>query len=197
MHVPVNGCVLSPSVEVFRGGSDDGYRFKSEKTLLQAVVSMAMPNKNWHVKDSPVDAPSDPREYEQLVRSKLEATIHAGAYAGADTFVIPDVGCGVFQNDPKTVGKLLGEVLVTKGPYFEEIILTGKEEFMKHVFLAAGQPYPKLSKNKTTAPDTRREGGAGVAETTPIGRAMEDSSPPYPSLQEQVGRGAHGHLGRP
>ena len=46
---------------------------------------------------------------------------------------------GVFQNDPRIVGRLLGEVLRTQGSYFEEIILTGKEEFMQSCFQAAGQ----------------------------------------------------------
>jgi uncharacterized protein (TIGR02452 family) len=185
MHLPEKGVLLSPSVEVFRGGSDAGYRFKPEKVTLQAVVSMAMPNRNRHVRDSPLDAPRDLRDYENLVRSKLEATIHAGAYAGADTFVIPDVGCGVFQNDPRIVGRLLGEVLRTQGSYFEEIILTGKEEFMQSCFQAAGQEERWKQHKKSKASPNPRGGGA-VPQPAPVGRSGEE---PFPSERES--RDAH------
>jgi hypothetical protein len=160
IHIPEDGCLLSPSVDVFRTGSNDGYRFKVEAVKLQAVVSLAMPNKNWSVKDSPVDAPRDVRAYEELVLKKLSTAVHTAAVSGANVFVIPDVGCGVFQNDPRTVGKLLGDVVKQYGPYFDEIHLTGKEEFQKAVFYTAGQEWPK--KGKRASKGTYGDEGYGV-----------------------------------
>merc|ERR1719331_2757845 len=89
IHVPETGVILSPDVEVFRAGSNDGYRFKQAATNFTSVISMAMPNKNYSVKDSPVDAPRDPRAYEDLVLRKMTVALHTAAHSGADTFVIP------------------------------------------------------------------------------------------------------------
>eukprot|EP00401_Gymnodinium_catenatum_P079270 CAMPEP_0117605946 /NCGR_PEP_ID=MMETSP0784-20121206/79456_1 /TAXON_ID=39447 /ORGANISM="" /LENGTH=325 /DNA_ID=CAMNT_0005409007 /DNA_START=122 /DNA_END=1097 /DNA_ORIENTATION=+ len=54
-----HGAVLSPAVEVFRGGSNEGYPFFAEPVRLAGVASVAMFNKNPRMSDSPLDAPAD------------------------------------------------------------------------------------------------------------------------------------------
>jgi len=61
--------------------------------------------------------------------------VHAAALSGADAIIIPDVGCGVFKNDPKVCGKIVGEVLSGYSTRFRRAVFTGNQEF----YLAASQ----------------------------------------------------------
>merc|ERR1712137_1324402 len=87
------------------------------------------------VKDSPVDAPEDPVLYTDGIRRKFLAALVAATYCEAEVLVISDVGCGVFGNDPITVGPCLGEVLRQKpfANHFEQIIFTGNLGFAEAV----------------------------------------------------------------
>jgi hypothetical protein len=112
LHIPDDGVVLSPSVEVFRGGTMDGYPFEEAPVALEAVISVAMPNLNDRMSDSPVDGHPEPEEYIAQVKRKWRAVFTAAAhYTGADTLVVPDAGCGVFANPPDKLGTAFGEVL--------------------------------------------------------------------------------------
>jgi uncharacterized protein (TIGR02452 family) len=128
-HIPEDGCILSPHVEIFRGNTDQGYFAHNRTVPITAVVSVAMFNKNSRVRDAPVDAPADEVEYEKGVREKFTAMIHAAALAGADAVIIPDVGCGVFQNDPHLCGRICGEVLFNYSSRFKRAVFTGKSAF--------------------------------------------------------------------
>eukprot|EP00929_Paragymnodinium_shiwhaense_P052631 TRINITY_DN26370_c0_g1_i1.p1 TRINITY_DN26370_c0_g1~~TRINITY_DN26370_c0_g1_i1.p1 ORF type:complete len:440 (+),score=99.84 TRINITY_DN26370_c0_g1_i1:70-1389(+) len=132
-YIPDEGCVVSPYVEVFREGSDAGYGFLQEKGTLQAVVSIAMPNCNPSVKDSPLDAPSDRNEYMQLLCKKFECAIGAAQLVGATTLVMPAVGCGVFRNDPADVGLALKRAMDNGlvGDGIQEIVLAGVPPAMR------------------------------------------------------------------
>lgn len=46
-------------VEVFREGTNEGYGFLDQACTLEAVISVAMPNCNEKMADSPVDAHPD------------------------------------------------------------------------------------------------------------------------------------------
>lgn len=124
-HVPDDGVVLSPFVEVFRGGTNDGYPFEDAAVKLEAVVSVAMPNCNDTMSDSPVDAHPDPEEYKAQLKRKWRAVFTAASqYTEGDTLVVPDAGCGVFDNPPDQVGAAFGEVLCEEFPTsFKEIII--------------------------------------------------------------------------
>lgn len=128
-YIPVDGAILSPSVEVFRRGSDQGYILMTETVPIAGVVSVAMYNKNSQVRDAPVDAPSDNAAYELGVKHKMQAMAHAAAFAGADAIIVPDLGCGVFGNDPLVVGRLCGEAIKPYMGYFKKVLFTGKPEF--------------------------------------------------------------------
>jgi len=141
-HIPTDGCILSPQVEIFRGNTDQGYFAHNRTTLIAAVVSVAMFNKNSRVRDAPVDAPQNESEYEEGVRSKFTATVHAAAVSGADAIIIPDVGCGVFQNDPNVCGRICGEVLFNYSARFKRAVFTGSSQF----FAAAQDAIVKASK---------------------------------------------------
>eukprot|EP00435_Cladocopium_sp_Y103_P023978 s2049_g5.t2 len=126
-YIPENGAIVSPHVEVFRTGSNQGYAFLQTPQELAAVVSVAMPNKNPTVKDSPLDAPSDAEEYKALLVSKFKVALGAAVLAGASKCVVPGVGCGVFKNDPGDVGSALAEAVrwTPLGGKLEEVILAG------------------------------------------------------------------------
>lgn len=130
-HIPTDGCILSPHVEIFRGNTDQGYFVKNRTVPITAVISVAMYNKNPNVRDSPCDAPRQSDEYERGVRSKFTAMIHAAALSGADAIIIPDVGCGVFQNDPSVCGRICGEALFNYCSRFRRTVFTGNKSFFE------------------------------------------------------------------
>ncbi|CAE7025906.1 unnamed protein product [Symbiodinium natans] len=129
-YIPERGAILSPSVEVFRAGSDTGYAFLKSAVELAAVVSVAMPNMNPSVKDSPLDAPSDLNAYRALLADKLKAALYGASLAGATTIVVPGVGCGVFKNDPSDVGAALAEAIRSAGAGLREVVLAGVPQSM-------------------------------------------------------------------
>eukprot|EP00439_Symbiodinium_sp_Y106_P024088 s7859_g2.t3 len=124
-YIPERGAILSPSVEVFRNGSDKGYAFMQSAVELAAVVSVAMPNMNPAVKDSPLDTPTDLHAYRALLADKLKASL-----AGATAVVVPGVGCGVFKNEPGDVGAALAEAMRCVGSGLREVVLAGAPESM-------------------------------------------------------------------
>merc|ERR1712113_1264563 len=63
--------------------------------------------------------------------------IHAAALSGADCIIIPDVGCGVFKNDPKVCGKILGEVLFNYSTRFKRAVISGLGVKLKSFYDAA------------------------------------------------------------
>lgn len=113
MHIPMDCCVFSPLVEVFRGGTNEGYPFREVAVVLEAVVSVAMPNCNDRMADSPVDAHPEAEHYAAQLESKWRAVLAAASLCSppADCLVVPDAGCGVFRNPPEQVGAALGKVL--------------------------------------------------------------------------------------
>jgi len=140
VHIPDDGAVLSPFVEVFRGGTDDGYAFAEAAVMLEAIVSVAMPNLNDTMSDCPVDAPSDDQEYMLQVQRKWRAVFTAAArFTQADTLVVPDAGCGVYRNPPDQVGAVFGQVLRDEfSDCFKEVIIAfpggaNGEIFAEHV----------------------------------------------------------------
>lgn len=144
-HIPVDGVVLSPHVEVFRGGSFEGYPFWSQPVELAAIISVAMPNSNQAMADAPLDAPRDRQEYLDVIAEKFTAVLVAAARTGADVIVMPDVGCGVYGNNPTDVGRVLGEVVRKHFPdTFTEIHLVGKPAFADAAEAAAFGLSPPL-----------------------------------------------------
>eukprot|EP00439_Symbiodinium_sp_Y106_P086582 s662_g34.t1 len=138
-HVPVDGCIVSPAVEVFREGSNSGYGFFETPVKLQGFCSVAMFNMNPRVSDSPLDAPREFKAYCHQVKQKFRAVVNSSAQIGAEVLVCPDVGCGVFGNDPQVLGTLFGEVLREPLPEgaLKEVLLTGQVAFAEAVKKAA------------------------------------------------------------
>ncbi|CAE7497531.1 unnamed protein product, partial [Symbiodinium pilosum] len=138
-HVPVDGCIVSPAVEVFREGSNSGYGFFEAPVRLQGFCSVAMFNMNPRVSDSPLDAPREFKAYCHQVKQKFRAVVFAAAQLRAEVLVCPDVGCGVFGNDPQVLGTLFGEVLREPLPEgtIKEVLLTGQVSFAEAVKKAA------------------------------------------------------------
>eukprot|EP00927_Polykrikos_kofoidii_P027772 TRINITY_DN24329_c0_g1_i1.p1 TRINITY_DN24329_c0_g1~~TRINITY_DN24329_c0_g1_i1.p1 ORF type:complete len:447 (-),score=65.94 TRINITY_DN24329_c0_g1_i1:275-1615(-) len=145
-HIPQDGCVLSPNVEVFRGGTNDGYPFEEQPVALDGVVSVAMPNCNERMSDSPTDAHPETKGYMEQLTQKWRATLIAAArYTRAECLVVPDAGCGVFMNPPEKVGEALGTLLRTEFEgRFEKVVIAfpggrNGETFADAAFAAAGR----------------------------------------------------------
>jgi len=132
VHIPDNGVVLSPDVEIFRAGTYDGYEFLEQVIELTGVVSIAMWNMNHKVHDAPVDAPDDPDEYEKSVESKWQAAFKAALSVDPrpSAIIVPDVGCGVYGNNPYTVGKIVGKCARAIRGQVDEVIFCGDTNFM-------------------------------------------------------------------
>lgn len=128
-YIPIDGCIVSPHVEFLREGTQQGYRLLNDAVKLAAIVSIGMFNCNPSVRDSPMDAPKDQNAYEQGIRKKFDALVHGLALSGADVIVFPDVGCGVFKNDPALCGRLAAESLLKYQGYFSRIVFTGTPAF--------------------------------------------------------------------
>jgi len=112
LHIPDDGALLCPHVEVFRRGTDCGYAFEEVPAMLDAVVAVAMPNANPEVRDSPVDRNPDPAGYEEQLSQKWRAALAPAAHCTeADCLVVPVAGCGVFSNSATAVGRVFGHVL--------------------------------------------------------------------------------------
>ena len=148
-HIPVDACVLSPAVQIFRDTSAKGYRFQQHPVTLTGVCSMAMFNMNSRVADSPLDAPTEFVEYCKQVKDKFKAAMACMLKLKATVLVCPDVGCGVFENDPEVVGSLLGEVVLDY-PGDLEIIATGKPAFFEALRKTV-EANPKLPLRETGA----------------------------------------------
>lgn len=156
-HLPADGVLLSPSVEVFRSGTNEGYPFLATPFQLQAVISVAMPNCNPTMSDSPVDAPSDPVEYAEALKSRWHATLVAAIEASANCVVLPDAGCGVFKNDPKAVGFALGEMLRLLGRAFDQVVIASPAPAGRVFAEAAAQaldPNPLAQLPEPTSPSS-------------------------------------------
>lgn len=159
LHVPVDGCVLSADVKLFRNSSMRGYEFMSRPVHLAGIVSVAAFNKNPKVSDSPLDAPKSKDEYIKQVTEKWRATIGGALLLRADSIVIPDVGCGVFENDPKIVGACLNRILKEFPGYFQEVIVIGKHDFCTRALAGLdSEPMDFIRKNSSSAPAVHMEG---------------------------------------
>jgi len=169
MHIPEDACVVSPVVDVFREGSDQGYAFRETPVQLCAVLSVAMYNRNSRVKDSPMDAPQPLEAYRSGVLKKFQAVLLAAIETGADALVVPDVGCGAFHNDPIEVGSLFGAAL-REAPLegrLTDIVLCGSPEFNA----AADNAFRGL------APPSKKDfaGGSGRPAGPPRGQAASSA----------------------
>lgn len=136
-YVPDDGVIFSPYVEVFRQGSDAGYPFEKSVIMLDAVISVAMPNCNERMSDAPIDAETTPAGYRTQLEQKWRAVLSAAAYySEADTLVLPDAGCGVYRNQASTVGAALGLILRQEfdGRFARVILACPAGEFVQAAF---------------------------------------------------------------
>merc|ERR1711988_1968421 len=78
---------------------------------------------------------------------------------------MPDVGCGVYQNDAKEIGRLFGEVLTGEfWGHFSQVVVVGKRDFQDAVeksVQAASREVPQSLPSLHSTPQ------AGVASPVP------------------------------
>lgn len=174
-HIPVDACILSPGVQVFRDTSAKGYRFQEQPVTLTGVCSMAMFNMNSRVADSPLDAPLEFVEYCGQVKDKFKAALGCMQKLKATVLVCPDVGCGVFENDPEVMGCLLGEAVLDY-PGDMEIIATGKPAFFEALRRTVDAD-PKLPPRETAPPPATFEKARAPPPPKYAPRAKPKSAP--------------------
>ena len=126
-YIPKNGVILSKGVEFFRGPTGEGYPFLDEPWVTD-VISVAMPNLNPRVRDSPVDHFESTTEYENAILAKWRAVMLAADQAKVEALCICDAGCGVFHNDAWTVGRLLGMTLRSRPSGLQHVYVCAFEE---------------------------------------------------------------------
>lgn len=98
----------SPNITVFRGNADSGYEFL-EKPFKTSVVSVAALNR------PPLDENGMlTNEMAEATKRKIRTILRIGLKHGHDCIVLGALGCGAFQNPPKHVAQLFGEVFEEK-----------------------------------------------------------------------------------
>lgn len=160
-YIPDDGVIVSPLVEVFRGGTNEGYPFETQAVTLDAIISVAMPNCNHRVSDSPMDANPDPAGYRKQLEAKWRAVLTAAQhYVRAECLVVPDAGCGVFRNSPEDVGATLGGLLRTEfaGAFAEVVVAFPGGETGK----AFAEALSNATRGVTAAPEVPTTGKAPV-----------------------------------
>ena len=131
VHIPEYGAVLSPNVEVFRAGPEDGFPFLEGPLVLSAVISVAMPNCNQDLPDEPCDAPESTEEYQRQLYAKVAAALELAVAIRSRTLVVPAMGCGRYLNDPSAVGKAFAEVFQARFfTAFAEVHFFGDDDFL-------------------------------------------------------------------
>jgi len=184
-HIPELGCIVSPHVDLFREQFTDGYRYFPRPLQIRGIVSIAAFNRNPKMADSPMDAPEDENEYQEMLTAKWLVAIVGALQLGAEVLIIPDVGCGVFQNDPVLTGQCLNDALIHAEGFFKEVIILGKSEFSRAAIgqeafrdkVAHGiQNAPFMFRNKKKKEKTD-EGVEGDDES-PVVEERRNSLPP-------------------
>ena len=114
-YIPKQGAVISPNVQIFRGAPENGFPFLKCPIDLAAVITIALPNRNALLADQPLDLDllQDAKEYHKLVEANIAAGLEAAA-SRSRIVIIPELGCGLQQNDPKVVGSILASLLQTR-----------------------------------------------------------------------------------
>ena len=129
-YIPGDGVIISPFVEFFRAGPENGFAFLKTVVDLNAVLTIAMPNCNPTL-SQPVDAPKDFSKYKQLVADSITAGLQAAVAIKSPVLIIPEVGCGLQQNDPRVIGDIISDLLSTQFPNaFAQVNFFGDEPFL-------------------------------------------------------------------
>lgn len=138
-YIPADGAVLSPSIEIFRTSTLDGYETLPQPLELACVASVSMPNLNSKVRDAPVSKYSTAEEYRTAICQRWRAALRVACIAGASDLICPDVGCGVYANDSKIVARALAVVLrMDYWRFVEQVWLVGNSTFCEAVMEALG-----------------------------------------------------------
>ena len=130
VYIPELGAVLSPRVEIFRTGPEDGFAFLERPLQVAFVITTAMPTCNPEA-DYPIDAPEDIEEYHRIVEAKIAAALEVAMQLKSQVLVVPELGCGWQGNDPRIIGERLASVISSRFPTaFSEVHFVGDEVFL-------------------------------------------------------------------
>merc|ERR1719150_3275733 len=103
-----------------------------------------MPNANPKMSGNPVDRHSDDQAYSGQLAQKWRAVLTAAAhYTQATCLVVPDAGCGAFQNSVDAVGAAFGKVLCEEfWGRFDEVIVASPSGTGQQFAMAARMVFP-------------------------------------------------------
>ena len=134
VHIPHNGVVVSPMVELFRHGVRTGYAFREDIVVLTAVISIAMFHDEPDFRASPTAKSTTEacHKNDSNMLARFRSIFLAACCSGAEVLVFPDLGCGTHQGDPVAIGHILGSVAREFDGVFREIVFCGTTEFVDH-----------------------------------------------------------------
>jgi len=133
LHIPEDGAVVSPSVEIFRHSIFRGYEFMERPVAIAGVVSVAAYNANSAMKDAPMDIPRGFGNQVFGMKKKFQAALIGAMRLKAEALIIPDIGTGVYKCDPNMIARALADVLMDFKGCFKYIALLGTDQFCKSV----------------------------------------------------------------
>eukprot|EP00747_Dinoflagellata_sp_TGD_P087592 gnl/TRDRNA2_/TRDRNA2_163688_c1_seq1.p1 gnl/TRDRNA2_/TRDRNA2_163688_c1~~gnl/TRDRNA2_/TRDRNA2_163688_c1_seq1.p1 ORF type:complete len:326 (-),score=64.20 gnl/TRDRNA2_/TRDRNA2_163688_c1_seq1:27-1004(-) len=136
LHIPEDGVVLSPRVEVFRQGHDSGYAPLKEPVELGAVLSISMPSANRTSTDSPGGVASQlpsQQNLEELLEQKFAMLLNGANLVRAEVLVMADLARGLCHKEAALVGHSFGRALQEHRGEILEVVLTGGADFQKAV----------------------------------------------------------------
>eukprot|EP00928_Gymnodinium_smaydae_P037623 TRINITY_DN26084_c0_g1_i1.p1 TRINITY_DN26084_c0_g1~~TRINITY_DN26084_c0_g1_i1.p1 ORF type:complete len:733 (+),score=134.66 TRINITY_DN26084_c0_g1_i1:39-2237(+) len=153
-YMPSPNVLLTTNVKIFREGTMSMYKMLPSPVPVN-VISLAMPNFNPRVQDTPQskfesrpccsENEGEESPYCEHLRLSWEAVLTAAVQAKNKVLVVTDVGCGVFYNDPTSVGFALGKALnkfvgETRGALRKVIfagVKRGEKQAAERAFVAA------------------------------------------------------------
>ena len=137
-YIPEGGVILSPKVQIFRAGPEEGFRFLEEPFDVAAVVTVAMPK-------------SQQKEYQRTMEERIAASLEVAA-GSSSILVITELGHGMAQHNPKKVGDIIASMLLSRFQVaFSEVHFIGSETFLSACRLCAPSPPAVLQEEVTRA----------------------------------------------
>jgi uncharacterized protein (TIGR02452 family) len=101
--------IVSPQVPVFRDDDD----VLIDRPWKVTIITSPAPNAGAVARNDPVYVPS----IETTLRRRAEQILSAAVVYDQTALVLGAWGCGVFQNDPKLVAQIFGEMLLGDGAF--------------------------------------------------------------------------------
>ena len=175
-YIPEGGVILSPKIQFFRAGPEEGFRFLEEPFDVAAVVTVAMPN-------------SQQKEYRRTMEERIAASFEVAA-GNSSILVITELGHGMAQHNPKKVGDIIASMLLSRFQVaFSEVHFIGGETFLSACRVCAQSPDPAVLQEEAITQSAREElntATAPILESATRSNASTEASPIHRSAGRRM-----------